>query len=170
MIDIRKHIPTFRTALLSLGWGAVVGALGTTALGYHWAYRATDTALSRTTQQMILERFSLSGRTYLWYGTVESVNTTNGTLTVRVRNRLVADPDLTTIETIATDQNTLFIRQELVRRGEYYVGSIVERSAKLTDVHSGMRIAFVVVLQDESDVERPITRASIIIFGVWPLS
>lgn len=168
-MDIRKHIPAFRTALLFLGWGAVVGTLGTIALASHWAYRATDTALSGTTRRMATELLSLSERTSLWYGTVESVNANNGTLTVRVRNRFVADGDLTTLETITIDQHTLFIRQELLRKGEYYAG-VIERNAKLTDIQSGMRIAFVVRQDKTDDASWPVTRASVIIFGVWPLS
>src|SRR3989344_7803782 len=68
----------------------IIGGLSTVALVNHYAYQTVRAEYSRQLLQEQHERENLFQRSALWYGTIQSVDIAQKTLTVQLVNQFVA--------------------------------------------------------------------------------
>lgn len=153
MGEVRKYVGIAVVA-------GVIGGLGIVTLVNHYAYIATRTELSRELAKERLERRNLFQRSSLWYGTIESIDTAHGTLSVRFINQFVAAREEVSL-VIKVTSETLIARQELIRSGNEYVGFAEKVEGSLSDIHPGTRVA--AVLENNTEAQEVLAR--IILFG-----
>ena len=156
------YIRTLGFGTSALIVGAITGWFGIAFITNNYVYHRALTEISKL-HGIKMERLSFLQRPSWWFGTVASVDAPRGTLVIQFVDHFVAGGTRTIPLTIAADDTTSFIQQNLIKSDDVYTGLSERVVGTIFDIKPGVRIS-AIIENSEGDI-----KARTIIYGDQPL-